>query len=199
MFTRRQFNPPAVVDADGVLGAVAKWILGLNERGALEVSQARIYADQGIIFPATQVASSDANTLDDYEEGTYTPAITFATPGDLAVAYTTQYGDYEKIGRQVVVRWNIVTSSFTHTTAAGSLSITGLPFAATSTTGSLPMGAVMWTGITKAGYTQINPYVASSAIALLASGSGLANSDVDAADMPTGGAVNLRGVVAYRV
>jgi hypothetical protein len=27
----------------------------------------------GITFPATQVASADANTLDDYEEGTWTP------------------------------------------------------------------------------------------------------------------------------
>jgi hypothetical protein len=199
VFTRRQFNPPAVVDAEGVLGAVAKWVLGLNERGALEVSQARIYADQGIIFPATQVASSDANTLDDYEEGTWTPAVTFATPGDLSVAYTTQYGDYEKVGRQVVARWNIVTSTFTHTTASGNFAITGLPFATTGTAGSLPTGSLMWAGITKAGYTQVNPYVSSTSIALLASGSGLSNSDVAFGDMPTGGTIVLRGCVAYRV
>jgi hypothetical protein len=29
----------------------------------------------GITFPATQAASSDANTLDDYEEGTWTPSL----------------------------------------------------------------------------------------------------------------------------
>ena len=29
----------------------------------------------GITFPATQSASTDANTLDDYEEGTWTPTI----------------------------------------------------------------------------------------------------------------------------
>ena len=36
----------------------------------------------GITFPATQSASTNANTLDDYEEGTWTPVLTFATPGN---------------------------------------------------------------------------------------------------------------------
>ena len=54
-----------------------------------------------IQFPATQSPSADANTLDDYEEGTWTPTITFATPGNLSVAYTTQSGSYTKIGRMV--------------------------------------------------------------------------------------------------
>lgn len=56
-----------------------------------------------IAFPATTVPSADANTLDDYEEGTWTPVLTFATPGDLSVAYSTQAGSYTKIGRQVMV------------------------------------------------------------------------------------------------
>ena len=34
-----------------------------------------IIPNAGIKFPATQVASTDANTLDDYEEGTFTPVI----------------------------------------------------------------------------------------------------------------------------
>jgi hypothetical protein len=52
----------------------------------------------GIAFPATQSDSSDANTLDDYEEGTYTPTITVSsgTP-----TYSYQQGYYTKIGRQV--------------------------------------------------------------------------------------------------
>jgi hypothetical protein len=33
----------------------------------------------GISFPATQSASSDANTLDDYEEGTWTPSVGWGT------------------------------------------------------------------------------------------------------------------------
>src|SRR3990167_5810415 len=51
-----------------------------------------------IKFPGTQNASSNVNTLDDYEEGTWTPVLTFATAGDLSVAYSVQVGSYVKIG-----------------------------------------------------------------------------------------------------
>tara|TARA_A100001391_G_scaffold6841_1_gene4437 strand:- start:182 stop:733 length:552 start_codon:yes stop_codon:yes gene_type:complete len=51
-----------------------------------------------IAFAATQSASSGANVLDDYEEGTYTPALTFGG-GSTGIAYGTQEGIYTKIGR----------------------------------------------------------------------------------------------------
>jgi hypothetical protein len=84
----------------------------------------------GITFPATQVASSDANTLDDYEEGTWTPALTFATPGTLALTYNQQSGSYTKIGRLVTVifRVSFAAAGIIKGTASGDLSITGLPF-----------------------------------------------------------------------
>jgi hypothetical protein len=54
----------------------------------------------GITFPAAQSASSDANTLDDYEEGTFTP--TFTSGFSVApTSYTNQLGRYTKIGRFV--------------------------------------------------------------------------------------------------
>src|SRR5215468_5683367 len=51
-----------------------------------------------ITFPASQNASAGANTLDDYEEGTWTPVLTAATAGNLSVAYSTQLATYTKIG-----------------------------------------------------------------------------------------------------
>jgi hypothetical protein len=55
----------------------------------------------GISFPATQSASSDANTLDDYEEGTWTPG----QGSDLTVVGTfSSSGNYVKIGRLVIIR-----------------------------------------------------------------------------------------------
>ena len=53
----------------------------------------------GISFPATASASSDANTLDDYEEGTYTVTLKGGTtePGTLV----TTTGKYTKIGRMI--------------------------------------------------------------------------------------------------
>ena len=85
----------------------------------------------GITFPATQVASADPNTLDDYEEGTWTPALV----GTTAVAYYNQSGKYVKIGRMVHVQGLLQTSSQTFTSTAASLQISGLPFAPDDNTG----------------------------------------------------------------
>jgi hypothetical protein len=67
-----------------------------------------------------------ANALDDYEEGTWTPAFSFATAGDLAVTYSTQAGNYRIIGRLCIATF---TLEFTpsYTTSSGIARITGLP------------------------------------------------------------------------
>jgi hypothetical protein len=54
----------------------------------------------GIAFPATQSASTDANTLDDYEEGTWTPN---QGTGLTVIGTYTPSGKYTKIGRSVTV------------------------------------------------------------------------------------------------
>jgi hypothetical protein len=78
-----------------------------------------------IQFPATQNPSSNANTLDDYEEGTFTPSL-FASFGSISyTGYTTQNGNYIKIGRMVHCRFQIqVTKS-----GSGNTGVSGLPFA----------------------------------------------------------------------
>jgi len=89
----------------------------------------------GITFPATQVASADANTLDDYEEGTWTPTLTFATPGTLAVTYSQQTGNYTKVGNLITARYSITINigGLVIGTASGGLKITGLPFTVSGT------------------------------------------------------------------
>jgi hypothetical protein len=79
----------------------------------------------GITFPATQSASSDANTLDDYEEGTFTPVLSRDSAN--TVTYTQQYGKYTKIGNMVYVY--ITLSWSANTGGSGTYRITGLPFA----------------------------------------------------------------------
>jgi hypothetical protein len=77
----------------------------------------------GITFPASQSASADANTLDDYEEGTWTPS----QGAGLTVTGTfTSSGTYTKIGRQVLVNGRLTATTLA-TTAAG-LMCGGLPF-----------------------------------------------------------------------
>jgi hypothetical protein len=78
----------------------------------------------GITFPSTQSQSSDVNTLDDYEEGTWTPVIEGSTSAGTAT-YTGQTGRYTKIGRQVVVTCVLYWNSGTGT---GNLKFSGLPF-----------------------------------------------------------------------
>ena len=87
--------------------------------GVLQVSN-------GITFPATAVACTDANTLDDYEEGTWTPTVTnMTTTGSPAYA-----GRYRKIGSQVTI-WFFTTTAggvATYAATANSTFVSGLPF-----------------------------------------------------------------------
>jgi hypothetical protein len=101
-----------------------------------------------ISFPATQVASSDANTLDDYEEGTWTPAITFGG-ASTGVTYTSRSGSYVKIGKYVFLIGAMVLSSKGSST--GNAQITGTPFttAASSGGGSVAFSSG-FTGLTGA-------------------------------------------------
>ena len=77
----------------------------------------------GISFPATQSASSEANTLDDYEEGTWTPALTFSSG---SVTYYDQTGQYTKVGNLVTVSFWLRVQAIS--SPSGTLTITGLPF-----------------------------------------------------------------------
>ena len=85
----------------------------------------------GITFPAAQSASSDANTLDDYEEGTFTPNIVGSSTNGTVTYGAERSGKYTKIGNVVYIHINISWSSGTGT---GSLRISGLPFTSANET-----------------------------------------------------------------
>jgi hypothetical protein len=145
-----------------------------------------------IVFSLRQIAEN-LNLL-----GSWTPVLTFAAPGDLSVSYSTQFGSFVKIGRLVIAKFTIITSAFTWSTASGVLTITGLPFASASET-SANRGAASFSGITKANYTQFTPFavINTGTINFDASGSAQPQSTVNAADMPSGGSVQLRGNIPY--
>jgi hypothetical protein len=77
-----------------------------------------------IVFPAIQNPSANANTLDDYEEGTWSPVLTGIGSGTI----NQQYGVYTKIGNLVFVTGKL---GWTGKTGTDALNITGLPFAGT--------------------------------------------------------------------
>lgn len=75
-----------------------------------------------------------------YQEGTWTPALSFATAGDAAFVYSTQLGKYCRIGNLVKVKVNLVFT-VTYTTSSGILRCT-LPIAGNGTDGIADVGAL---------------------------------------------------------
>lgn len=153
-----------------------------------------------IVFPASQVASAGANTLDDYEEGTFTPSFTFATPGTLSITWSSLLtGLYTKIGRKVSCQFELVSSAYTLGTGSGLASITGLPFTSGNNSNSQSIGSLDFGGITKANYTQFVPSIGASATTAGIVGCAQAQSaaSLTAAEFPTGGTIRLIGSVTY--
>ena len=79
----------------------------------------------GIAFPATQSASSNANTLDDYEEGVFTPTISYSGSTSGIVYSSSRTGTYTKIGNVITVQLEVGITN--KGTGSGSV-IVSLPF-----------------------------------------------------------------------
>lgn len=105
---------------DGTQGIVQAY----SDRAAL--TTAPVYFTGGQIkFPATQNASSDPNTLDDYEEGTWTPVI---TPQSGTLSGYSSVGSYVRVGRQVSICGKFTITSVG--SSSGFVQIAGYPFTA---------------------------------------------------------------------
>jgi hypothetical protein len=148
-------------------------------------------------FPAIQVPSANANALDDYEEGIWAPTLTFATAGDQSIAYSYQNGYYTKIGDTVTAHIDLLTTTFTHTTASGILKIS-LPIAINAS--NVPVGSGVfqgWAGLT---YLPVLQGSNGEAFAeIRASRSGSAPVTLGASDFATGGTVRITATLVYKV
>ena len=99
--------------------------------GSLSLGGTTIIPAVGQIkFPSTQNASADGNTLDDYEEGTWTPIV---TPISGSLTSYSSSGYYVKVGRTVTITFGftIVTTG----TASSRAEVAGLPFTSLTTSG----------------------------------------------------------------
>jgi len=105
----------------------------------------------GITFPATQSASSDANTLDDYEEGTWSPN---QGSGITRVGTFSSSGTYTKIGNLVFIAGKISATTSISCSAGGILS-SNLPF--TCRTQLSAAGGVLNGSQASSGITFVNP------------------------------------------
>ena len=121
----------------------------------------------GITFPATQSASSDANTLDDYEEGNWTPTI---VGGYTSVSYASQGGWYTKVGRFVNISGRV---QFSGTANGAGISVGGLPFSQGNIgNGAYGGGGVPYTNL--AVITNTSPYCSGNTVEYVTMGSGSA-------------------------
>lgn len=98
-------------------------------------------ASKGIQFNGD---TADANSLDDYEEGTFTPTIVGTTVAGTGT-YTVQIGRYTKIGNRVLYS---VTILWTAHTGTGNMELTGLPFTSQATANNIPSVSITSSNLT---------------------------------------------------
>jgi len=150
------------------------------------------YADSLVLplgqlgFPVVQNPSSDAQTLDDYEEGAWVPNFEFAG-NSVGVAYTNRIGYYIKSGRMVIFMGRLTLSSKGSST--GAARVGNLPFTIGPSWGGCSVGyAGAFLSLTGAlqmvpenNYININQHNATGAV-------GITNTNVSAsADIIFGG------------
>jgi hypothetical protein len=95
----------------------------------------------GIDFSATS-GTGTSELFDDYEEGTWTPALSYDTAGTSSFTYAIQQGYYTKVGRLITVHFKVQLTNFSKGTASGSLNITGLPYTPVGSE-ALPVGSIV--------------------------------------------------------
>ena len=92
--------------------------------------------------------SAEANALNDYEEGTWTPVFTDdGTSGNSASSYATQIGWYTKIGNLVNVQMRISNAVFSSFNTSHALFIKGLPYTIEGASGRLTTGSALLSNV----------------------------------------------------
>jgi hypothetical protein len=132
--------------------------------------------------------------------GSWTPTVSFLVPGDVSATYIFQYGRYRRFGQEVRINFYVRADPFTHTTASGRLIVEGAPYIEDSATqGFEPVGACVYGGITKSGFSNaaIAVRAGTRQVEIHMSGSGVTPSYVQIFDVPTGGNLVLSGSVTY--
>jgi hypothetical protein len=138
---------------------------GFTAQTCLAVGGATPSSGAGITFPATQSASSNANTLDDYEEGVWTPTV---VGGYTGVTYSSQNGWYTKVGRSVVISGRV---NFSGTANSAGISVGGLPFSQGNLGGgAYGGGGIPYTTVTVV--TNASPYCSGNTVEYYTMGTG---------------------------
>jgi hypothetical protein len=161
--------------------------------------QGHLIVPAGITLGTSTATYAAANTLDDYEEGTWTPVIADATTGGNTGSATISYANYTKIGRQVTLSAQLANVVTTGMTAGNILYVRGLPFTSSATnsaTGAVTADTLAYA----ASRTNVVAYIAQSDSWLYfpTSGSGQADSNT-LVSYVTSGTTDIWFTVTYIV
>lgn len=162
------------IGTGGVAGSTTTMTLGpAAGSGTITFNQPPVSATG---YKIGTTLSSDVNTLDFYQEGTFTPVVVGSTAAGTAT-YTVQTGNYTRIGNTVYVT---MTITYTGHTGTGNKTVTALPFTpAVSSAIQAVLSNITYTGAPFAQLTSGSTTVAinkavsgatSSAVAMSAAG-----------------------------
>jgi len=101
---------------------------GINLVGDIDIETGDIFfsgSGKGINLGVT--SNTDSNTLDDYEEGTFTPTLHYQNTSGLTLSYDSQSGTYTKIGRMVHVYISL-QADISGSLVNDNIAFRGLPF-----------------------------------------------------------------------
>jgi hypothetical protein len=178
------FTPYTFPTSDGT----ASQVLQTNGSGVLSfgsVAPSGTITIDNIQFPATQVASANANNLDDYEEGTWTPTYSTAGGGE-SVTYAIQSGKYTKIGNCVYFQFVLMTNSFTGGSSTIKASLPFTPSTATQVMASCGEAAAWTTNCPTTTFAS-----SSTAFVFFLRVSGTGTTDITTANVTAGSNKNL--------
>ena len=149
---------PGAFGVSGALTAGSAGVTGNTTVGGTLVNTGLITASAGVAIGGT----GSANTLDDYEEGTWTPVLAF-DGNSVGMVFSAQAGFYTKVGNLVTV--NSYYSLSDKGSSNGAAQIHGLPFAVANVTNNyIPVSfgfsgvsfADMMIGYTGPNFTYVN-------------------------------------------
>ena len=103
-----------------------------------------ITTSQGARFPSLQVASTNVNTLDDYEEASWTPVIG-GSSGQSGQTYVIQVGRSVKCGKLVLAQFHAELSA--KGTVSGNVQIQGLPYTVENVTSLFSTSTLLFSGL----------------------------------------------------
>ena len=181
---------------DLVFGTTADGSATVTERMRIDASGHAIIPAGVTLGTATGVYDA-AKTLDDYEEGTFTPVVADATSGGNTGTASTADGFYTKIGNMVYLSVTLLNVNTSGMTAGNAFYIRSLPFTSSTGNAGRAEGSIRSDSVTFAGSITANMDINDSWVRLADSASGVGDVSLTVAAINSG-VTDLFFSIAYQ-